>query len=65
MRKDKLSKLITKHQFFNGIEYENKMGPEGKIIRTQFKTWTFTEDQLKSFVKDVEKDVLSKYEIIS
>lgn len=64
MRKDKLFKLVDKHHFFTGIEYDNRMGPEGKIVRKQMKTWTFTEDQLKTFVKDIEKETMSKYEII-
>lgn len=65
MRSDKVLKLATKHHFYTDYEYDNRMGPEGKIVRKQLKTWTFTEDQLKTFVKDIEKEVLSKYEIIS
>lgn len=64
MRKDKLFNIVNKHHLFTNYEYDTTMGQDNKVVRTQHKTWTFTEDQLKSFVKDIEKETMSKYEII-
>jgi hypothetical protein len=64
MRRDKLLNLADKQAWAISFEYDSVMGPDNKVIREQYKVWSFTESQLKAFVKDIEKAVLSKYEII-
>jgi hypothetical protein len=64
MRTKKVMDIATQHHLYTDYEYENKMGPNGKFVRTQHKTWAFTETQLVAFAKSIEKEVLSKYEII-
>lgn len=46
------------------FEYDATLGPYNKILRQQYKVWSFTEPQLKALVKEIEREVLSKYEII-
>lgn len=64
MRKDKLLRIANDICWATSFEYDTIMGPENKVVRKQLKTWTFTEEQLKDFVKEIAKDTLSKYEII-
>ena len=61
MRTVKLLEIAEKHHRYTSYEtdvvgYEEYNDGKGKPIRKQHKVWAFTEDQLKKFVKDIEKE---------
>lgn len=61
MRTTKLLELAEKHHRYTSYEtdvvgYECTDGKKNKPITKQHKVWAFTEDQLKKFVKDIEKE---------
>jgi hypothetical protein len=64
MRKDKLLNIADKQSWATSFEYDTIMGQDNKIVRKQHKVWSFTESELLSFTKTIEKETLSKYEII-
>lgn len=64
MRVTKIIKLADIHSWGTHFEYDAQVSADNKIIRKQQKVWSFTETQLKAFVKQIEIDALSKYEII-